>query len=140
MFIRAKVPSFLLLAYQLFLHSSYNNHELVRGPGGQDMPPSMQLEEPGPGETHGFPKVPKFRAKLEVDIPEDVADDQQGESLPPPGFPHVEPGSRKGRLAKVEQVVASYRHEHDHNDERRGVVDDLAGPDVERAEEREDDS
>lgn len=130
---------FLLAASQFVLNLPHNLHELIRTDGSQDMPPAMELEEPGPGEAHPLPQPPELGAELEVDVPEGVAHDEDGESPPPADAPAGalllgEPGR-----APPEEVVAAGGDEDNDEEEGRRVVDDLAGPDVEGREEREDD-
>lgn len=128
----------ILLLSEHFLQLPYRVHELARAHGRHDVPPAVQLQEPGPGETDALPEQAELGAELEVDVPEDVREHEQGERDAAAGLPGVDLVLGEGGLAPVEEVGHADDDEDHHKEEGGRVVDDLAGPDVEGGEEGED--
>lgn len=129
----------IFLLGEHLLQLPYRVHELARAHGSHDVPPAVQLQEPGPGEAHPLPEQPELGAELEVDVPQDIGEHEQGQRNAAADLPNAHLVRGESGLAPEKQVGHADNNEDHHEEEGDRMVDDLAGPHVEGGEEGEDD-
>lgn len=104
--------------------------------GGEDVPPAVQLERPGPGGADEGLDGAEVEAELEVDVPDGVADDEV-----PKGAPkdlHHAALLLLGTAHALDEVEGAGPHEGDHGEEGDGVDADVAGADVDDGDAGDD--